>query len=90
MLALHVKAGVYSLEYGMGVMELAESPLALREVEPLSQDVLRLAESSGCTAYDCEFVAVAQQFGVPLVTLDQKVLKAFPATAISLVQFTAG
>lgn len=35
----------------------------------------------GCTAYDCEFVALSQRLGVPLVTLDRALLKAFPRLA---------
>ena len=51
--------------------------------EPSYPDVLDLAVRSGCTAYDCEFVALARQLGVPLVTSDRQVLQAFPETALS-------
>jgi predicted nucleic acid-binding protein len=47
-------------------------------------EVLRLAMASGCTAYDCEFVVLARDLGVKLVTLDQAILKAFPDIAASL------
>ena len=49
-----------------------------------SEAVLRLAASSGCSAYDCEFVAAAQQLDAPLVTADRDLLKAFPALTRSL------
>ena len=39
---------------------------------------------SGCTAYDCEFVALADVHQVPLVTVDRRILKTFPKLAISL------
>ena len=42
---------------------------------------------SGCTAYDCEFVALADVHQVPLVTVDRRILKAFPKLAISLERF---
>ncbi len=51
--------------------------------------VLELASQSGCTAYDCEFVALAHDMDVPLVTLDNEVLKAFPRRAISPEEFLA-
>ena len=43
--------------------------------------------SHGCSAYDCEFVALALDLKVPLVTSDKKVLKAFKGTAIALHEF---
>jgi predicted nucleic acid-binding protein len=52
--------------------------------------VLRLAARSGCTAYDCEFVALAEWLAVPLVTFDREVLAAFPSIAIHPQEFAAG
>ena len=49
--------------------------------------VLALATRSGCSAYDCEFVALAQDLQIPLVTADQQVLAAFPDTAVSMDSF---
>ncbi|MGA8893316.1 MAG: hypothetical protein WB493_17280 [Anaeromyxobacteraceae bacterium] len=51
--------------------------------------VLTLADRSGCTAYDCEFVSVAMELGVPLVTSDRQVLGAFPEFATSPEDFVA-
>jgi predicted nucleic acid-binding protein len=42
---------------------------------------------SDCSAYDCEFAALAMRLGVKLVTMDSKLLRAFPKYAVSL---TAG
>lgn len=52
-------------------------------------EVLRLAYGSGCTAYDCEFVALARRLGTPLVTADAQVLRAFPDTAVDMQAFLA-
>jgi predicted nucleic acid-binding protein len=49
--------------------------------------VLELSQQSRCSAYDCEFVALAQQYQIPLVTMDSKVLGAFPNIAQSLQTF---
>jgi predicted nucleic acid-binding protein len=46
-----------------------------------SRAVLRLAMQSRCSAYDCEYVAVAEAAGVPLVTNDRQILKEFPSIA---------
>ena len=40
--------------------------------------VFSLAIQSGCSAYDCEFVWLARDLGLPLVTVDKKALNAFP------------
>jgi predicted nucleic acid-binding protein len=59
----------------------AEAFLRGREFEVESRRVLELAAGSGCTANDCEFVALAEALGSRLVTDDPKVLGAFPALA---------
>ena len=40
-----------------------------------SRDVLKLARDSDCSAYDCEFVVLANSLDVKLMTMDKKVLK---------------
>jgi predicted nucleic acid-binding protein len=57
------------------------------EYETDLSKVLNLASVSGCSAYDCEFVALAQQLGVLLVTTDRKLLQAFPSETISMDKF---
>ncbi len=47
-------------------------------------EVLRTAVASACTAYDVEFVVLARDLGVPLVTTDRAVLRAFPEIATPL------
>ncbi len=46
--------------------------------------VLSLVNRSDCSAYDCEFVALARGLGVPLVTMDRKLAASFPETVIRL------
>jgi len=50
--------------------------------------VFRLVEESGCSSYDAEFVAVAIEENVQLVTADAKILAAFPGVAANLDEFT--
>jgi predicted nucleic acid-binding protein len=52
-----------------------------------SLDVLRLAAQVRCSAYDCEFVALARDLNIPLVTTDKQILSDFPETAVSLDEF---
>jgi len=67
-----------------GALELLRG----REYEPSSDEVLWLASESKCSTYDCEFVAVANDLKVPLVTVDKQLLIGFPAVAVSLKMFT--
>ena len=62
----------------------AEDLLAGAEHEVDSDSVLALVRDSDCSAYDCEFVALARRLGVRLVTMDKKLLKAFPGHALAL------
>jgi predicted nucleic acid-binding protein len=54
------------------------------EYEVDSHMVLDLVNRSDCSAYDCEYVALAKQLGLKLVTMDRKVLRAFPEVAVPL------
>ncbi|MBZ0091948.1 MAG: type II toxin-antitoxin system VapC family toxin [Sulfuricellaceae bacterium] len=68
----------------------ADSLLGVPDELPDGAEILRLAQASGCTAYDCEFVALAQKRAIPLVTADSQVLRAFPGTAFSPQDFLGG
>lgn len=67
-----------------GLQSEAEDLLAGSEFEVDSKAVLALVRDSDCSAYDCEFVALAQKLQIKLVTMDAKLLKAFPKHADSL------
>ena len=86
-LALYVRRGTLTLEEAVSTMEKAELLLQSRTYEIKSREVLRLAAESGCSAYDCEFVALAQDLSVPLVTSDRKLAVKFKSTAIPLQEF---
>ena len=62
----------------------AEDLLKGAEYEIDSISVLELVRDSECSAYDCEFVALAMKLGVKLVTMDRKVLRAFPSVVVAL------
>lgn len=60
-LALYLRKGILSLEQAYGIQTEAETLLAGGEYDVPSLDVLRLIETSKCSAYDCEFVALAKK-----------------------------
>jgi len=87
-LALYFHHGLLSLEDILDLMQQAETLMQDREYPVASAPVLNLAARSGCTAYDCEFVALAQHLAMPLVTFDRQVLSALSSAAISADTFT--
>jgi len=86
-LSLYIRCGLLSLNEALQTMQDAETLMQGKEYEVSSTSVLSLAAGSRCSAYDCEFVALAQYLGVPLVTSDTQVLSAFPAAAVSAGTF---
>ena len=88
-LALHLRKRLLSLEASQQIMTEALTLMQDQEYEVDSDQVLRLVTLSNCSAYDCEFVALAQEFALPLVTVDRQILRDFPKVAMSLTDFAA-
>ncbi|MGB5134989.1 MAG: type II toxin-antitoxin system VapC family toxin [Prochlorococcaceae cyanobacterium] len=76
------------LPEAVALMQQAEMLLGAHDEPVSSEHVLHLVSNSRCSAYDCEFVAAAQQLGVPLVTEDRAILTAFPDLAQPLPEPT--
>jgi predicted nucleic acid-binding protein len=88
-LAMYIRRGHLNLPDAVEIMEAAELLMRESEFEVISSEVLRLVSISGCSAYDCEFLALAHKLGVPLVTSDTRILKAFPLLAVSPGDFVS-
>jgi len=88
-LALYLRKQLMSLEAAREIMDEALSLLTGQEYEVVSAHVLSLVTRSSCSAYDCEFVALAQDLGVSLVTVDKQVLDQFPEIAMPLDKYLA-
>jgi predicted nucleic acid-binding protein len=86
-LSLYIRKKIISLSDALEIFELAETLLQENEYEINSFKVLRLSELSGCSAYDCEFVNLAKDLRVTLVTEDKKILASFSEFAKSMAQF---
>ncbi len=65
----------------------AQKDLGANEFTVPTERIIKLVLASDCSAYDCEYVALAMDLGVSLVTMDKQVLRAFPKTAVSLEKF---
>jgi predicted nucleic acid-binding protein len=60
--------------------------IALVEIDESIPDpvrIINLHEASGCASYDCQFVALAEDLSVKLITFDQQILRAFPHMAVT-------
>jgi len=77
-----------SLSQAKRTMEKAESLWRGREFAVPSDDVLELTSGHAITAYDGEFVVLAKQLGVPLITFDKPLRKAFPRIALDPEEFS--
>jgi predicted nucleic acid-binding protein len=79
-----------TLDAAIAIAKAAEEQFHGREFAVDSADVLALSTTSGCSAYDCEFVALATSLALPLVTNDRDVVRAFPHLAVALSSFATG
>lgn len=83
-LAGYMRRRLLTFDQARALQAEAESLLSGAEYEVYSQRVLELVRDSDCSAYDCEFVALAMSLGMKLVTIDGKLLRAFPGLAVPL------
>jgi len=83
-LARYMRKGDLSYKDAMLLMEEAENLLQNMEYLTKSERVLELVSKSDCSAYDCEFVALAYELNLKLYTSDRRLLKSFPDITVSL------
>ena len=83
-LALYMRKQLLTFDQAYNIQTEAESLLAGREYDVDSLEILRMTQASGCSAYDCEFAALARRMAVKLITLDKQLLAAFPDNTIAL------
>jgi len=87
-LAGTLRQKLITIDVGNDIMEKAERQFANRDFAVSSRTVLNLVANSACSAYDCEFVALAEEQRVPLITSDRQILRDFSRIAVSLEKFT--
>ncbi len=83
-LAGYMRRGAITFDQACDLQREAESLLEGAEFEVDSVSVLALVRDSDCSAYDCEFIALAAQLQTRLVTMDRKLLRGFPDRATAL------
>jgi predicted nucleic acid-binding protein len=85
--ALAIRKRALTVHAAQDIMRKAEASFEGGEFAVSSDAVLQLVASSNCTAYDCEFVALAHAQGLQLVTADRQIVHEFPDVAVSLHKF---
>lgn len=86
-LAQYMRNNTLTIDGAAEIMESATQLMESNEYDVVSNQVLELVVNSSLSAYDCEFVALARDLGVKLITTDKKILKDFPDFSISPVEF---
>ncbi len=86
-LAGSIRRRSLTAEEAIAIADLAEAMLNQKEFTISTSAVLQLVSRSSCSAYNCEFVALAHAEGVRLLTVDRQILQEFPEVAISLQAF---
>ena len=83
-LALYLRKKYLSVAEAKSKMEIAQRILARKEFELKSEEILDLAANSSLSAYDCEYVLLAQKLKIKLVTSDRKILRSFSECTVDL------
>lgn len=89
-LAGYIRRGDMNRAAAVRTLSHAAASLLGGEHRVADEDVLELVSGSRCSAYDCEFMALANSIGTILVTEDRELLKAFPIVARSLSEAAGG
>jgi predicted nucleic acid-binding protein len=76
-LANYLRTNQLDLAEALALYQRASALIGDDEYEVETADVLRLSKQSKCSAYDCEYVSLAEFLDVELVTADAKLVKAF-------------
>ncbi|MGM0588940.1 MAG: type II toxin-antitoxin system VapC family toxin [Bacteroidota bacterium] len=86
-LSIYLRKDILEFSVVLQTIEEAEQLMDANEFEVNSTQVMSLVSDSSCSAYDCEFVALANDLDVKLVTFDKKIAREFPDIAISPKEF---
>ena len=75
---LYMRKNLIGLPEAIQLTEKAENQMKEREFHVNSVQVYGLAENSDCSSYDCEFISLAEELDIKLITTDKQILRSFP------------
>lgn len=88
-LAMYYRKGLIDYHESLAALDFAERLIGSREHAVPSKAVMDAVVRSTCSAYDCEFVVLAERLGTKLITYDKKLIREFPGIAITPDDFLA-
>ena len=83
-LAGYLRRDELSFDDACRLQQDADGLLAGAEYQVDSRNVLALVRDSGCSAYDCEYVALAMHLDTRVVTMDKQLIREFPKHVVAL------
>lgn len=86
-LATSVRTKRLTMAQALEGWEHAVALVAETGLEPDCARVLQLSTQTGASAYDCEYVALAEALAVPFVTADERLGRRFRDVAVELARF---
>ncbi len=81
-LAIYVRKEIISYSKSFELLEFAEVLFEGNSYDVKSSVIMKHVQKSTCSAYDLEFVCLAIEAGVKLVTMDKQILREFPSVAV--------
>jgi predicted nucleic acid-binding protein len=81
-LILYVRNKIISYDKAVEILQFAERLFVDTTFDAKSSDIMKNSMKSTCSAYDLEFVSLAIELGVTLVTMDKQILRQFPSVAV--------
>ncbi|MGZ9235472.1 MAG: type II toxin-antitoxin system VapC family toxin [Anaerolineales bacterium] len=78
----YFRHNLLTLDKAFRIMDEAHGLMLDHERNVSSSSVLELVGISKCTSYDCEYVALAKEMNLALVTFDKQVVGTFPRIAV--------
>lgn len=86
-LSLYMRTGSMNLNEANQTMKIAEDFLRESEYAVSSEKILDIVSYTNLSAYDAEYVSLAKELGVNLVTNDRKILNALGNLVLSIEGF---
>ena len=86
-LAVYLRKKLISYEEALNTIMNAENQMQNSEYSINTLQVLHKVRDSNCSAYDCEYIALADALNCKFLTNDKKIVRSFPDIAVSLKTF---